>query len=175
MKQTKKKWAKGIQILNNPTKRRGHLYYLYRFLPSVIFPTANQLISNWDILFNDGYFNLQLKRSLQCKILAAHTCHPSYFVGWVQEDHGLRAPCTNTSGDLSLNNYRTVSLRYVSSDRGVSEREVLCWNTHPNKKKTQKRDLYLSYEFAKLFYLAHKVHKDCDVTHFHPITQPSST
>jgi hypothetical protein len=73
MKQTKKKVAKGIQILNNPTKRIGHLYYVYRFLPSVIFPTANQLISNWDILFNDGYFNFQLKRSLQCKILVAHT------------------------------------------------------------------------------------------------------
>jgi hypothetical protein len=64
MKETKKKWAKGIQILNNPTKKSGHLYYLFWFLPSVIFPRTNQLIINWDILSNNGYFNFQLKRSL---------------------------------------------------------------------------------------------------------------
>jgi hypothetical protein len=63
---------------------------------------------------------------------------------------------------------------YVLRDTALSEREVLCLNPHPNKKITKKKDLYLSYEFTKLFHLAQKVYKGCDVTHFHRITQPSS-
>jgi hypothetical protein len=70
MKQTKKKWTKGIPLLINPTKRTGHLYYLYWFLPSVIFPTANQLISNWDpfpimVISNSNlkdHYNAQYRR-----------------------------------------------------------------------------------------------------------------
>jgi hypothetical protein len=95
-------------------------------------------------LFQQWLFQLPIEKiiimqntGVTCWILMAHSCHPSYFVGWGEEDQGLRPPFTNSSEDLSLNNKRKITLRYVSCGTDLSEREVLCSNPHPNKKKTQ--------------------------------------
>jgi hypothetical protein len=83
---------------------------------------------------------MQNTEGATCWILMAHSCHPNYLVGWGQKDHSLRPHCTNSSGDLSLNSLRKISLRYLSSGRAISERQALCSSPSPTKTKQKNRE-----------------------------------
>jgi hypothetical protein len=130
MIQTKKKWAKEIQVLIK-TINIG-LPALFLLVSSKCYlPTSNQLINNFPAMSTSifkvkDYYNTQHRRK-NFLDPGAHIGHTNYLGGWSQEDNSLRAP--RSSGIVPC----ITSLAYIQKPlQGAKDNNQSClyWSRH---------------------------------------------